>query len=41
MNIIDVTLVVGVVTDKMFPVIPLPYATFPGCFSDVSPRRSD
>jgi len=35
MNIIDVALVAGVVGDNMLPVMPLPYATFVGCFSDV------
>ena len=30
MNIIDVALIVGVVADEMLPVMPLPYATFPG-----------
>jgi hypothetical protein len=35
MHIIDVALVVGVVTDEMLPIMPRPYATFPGCFSYV------
>jgi len=37
MNIIDVALEVGVDADKLFPVMALPYATFPGCFWYIRP----